>query len=329
MLTVTRALLADLYSHLFGEVLPERLLFGVRGAVPSSPGSLTLRPVAQQVDQYDDAIGYMADGNGRAYQGSVDPGRYFTLHPMDAAGCAHVIEGRYSFAKGAHNHEPRAWKGIDVHCWRDRNRDGVQNPSERQLFIVRASIDLHYGGRGNIVGEFSAGCQVVRQPHWDTYRDLTYHLFGAVAQYWLIDYHALDEAQSGQRSPAVTINGVPVPRTCPMWISEQLHLVAVARDFLDHLQLDGRPPEYRYQPAPPALLFASGAVVPGKLVNDRLVCEVALLLKALDAEVEIAWIAAEKRAAVTSARVRESNPEPAPVERLAEAEDETAVPDTV
>lgn len=99
--TLTRALLAQLYDQLFGETLPEKFLFGVRGAVPVSAGSLTLTQQAQSADAYDDAIGFMAGQNGHAYLGSVDPGKYYTTHPMDASlGCAHVMEGHYTFVKG-------------------------------------------------------------------------------------------------------------------------------------------------------------------------------------------------------------------------------------
>ncbi len=331
MLTLTRSLFADLYNHLFNEALPEQFLFGVRGAVPSSPGSLTLVPVSQQLDQYDDAIGFMVDGHGHAYHASVDPGRYFTRHPMEAGGCAHVIEGRYAFAKGAHRHEPRAWKGRNVRCWRDRNRSGVQDPAEQQVFVVQTSIDLHYGGRGNSVGEFSAGCQVVRQPSWDIYRDLTYSLFGERAEYWLLSFHALNEAQSSQPSPSVAVNGVFLPRTCPVWISDQLHLVGVARDLLAHLQRDGQPLEFTFRAeAPPSLVFApEGSAVPGKLVDNRLVCEVAALLRTLDPSAEIEWLPAQKQARVTSTRLRAATPSPQAVAELPEVNDETPIPDSV
>jgi hypothetical protein len=330
MLTLTRPLLADLYSHLFDAPLPPRFLFGVRGAVPTEPGSLTLEPKEQHLDVCDDAIGFMVDDRGHTYQGSVDPGRHFTQHPMPSAaqfGCAHVIEGHYTFVKGPHKHETRAWKGQNVHCWRDRDRDGRQDPSERREFIVGASIDLHYGGESNTVGEYSAGCQIVRQPHWNTYRDLTYNLFGPSAQYWLIDYNTLKEVHTDGRRPSVTINGVALPKTTPMWVSAAGHVVAIARDLLALLQLDGQSPAIDYQASPtPTIRFHPGdRTVPGQLVADRLVCEVAAVLRAMDPAAGIEWVPGEKQMRVTSAPVKIATTPPPSIPHLQEADDDTPV----
>lgn len=329
MLTLTRSHLENLYSHLFDAALPPGFLFGVRGAVPAAPGSLTLVPRAQHLDQYDDAIGFMLDGRGHAYQGSVDPGRYYTLHPDNPGGCAHVVEGHYTFYKGPHKHEPRAWKGENVLCWRDKNRNGVQDPSEQHVFLVKTSIDLHYGGYGNTIGEYSAGCQIVHQPYWEVFRDLTYSLFGHVTTYWLIEYHMLLEAVAGQPSPSMTINGVPVARTCPVWVSDDLHVVAAVRDLLGHLNGSGHTISVEYEALPtPALLFSAGeTIVPGKLVDGRLVCEVAALLRAIDPAAVIHWHADQKRVEVLSALLQAVTPSPQVLERLAEIDEDDPVVD--
>jgi hypothetical protein len=52
-------------------------------------------------------------------------------------------------------------------------------------------------------------------------------------------------------------------------------------------------------------------------------------LKALDADVGIQWNAAEKRVTVTSERLKEANPDTEVLPRLAEADDDRAIPDTV
>lgn len=326
-ITLTRAMLAQLYNTLFGETLPEKFLFGVRGAVPTAPGSLTLTPHVQNIDAYDDAIGFMAGQNGHAYIGSVDPGRHYTLNPMDSsAGCAHVIEGRYTFVKGPHRSEPRAWKGQNVHCWRDKNRNGSQDPAEKTIYVVQVSIDLHYGGRGNVVGEYSAGCQVVKQPGWDAYRDSTYSLFGNQATYWLIHINSLLNLQMKKATPTVFINGVALPKDTPMWFSEEGRIAAPARSFLAHLQLDSAPVKFTYTPTPaPAITFAGGGSAAGKLVSGQLICAVGDMLRALDKNAKVEGNVEQGVVKATSSRFAAISPLAQQIATLPEAADETPV----
>lgn len=326
--TLTRALLAQLYDQLFGETLPEKFLFGVRGAVPVSAGSLTLTQQAQSADAYDDAIGFMAGQNGHAYLGSVDPGKYYTTHPMDASlGCAHVMEGHYTFVKGPHKHEAHAWKGQNVKCWRDKNRNGTQDPAEKTIFVVTTSIDLHYGGNSNVVGEYSAGCQVVKQPNWPAYRDNTYSLFGNQATYWLLHINSLLQLQQKKPLPTVFINGVALPKDTPMWFSEEGRIVSPARSFLSQLQLDHAPIKFTYKATPtPAITFANGRSAGGKLVSGQLVCAVGDMLRALDAGATVGGSIEKAVVTATSSHFEAISPITQQIATLPEAADETPIP---
>ncbi len=327
-ITLTRALLSQLYDHLFGETLPDKFLFGVRGAVPVSAGSLTITPQAQNLDAYDDTIGYMVGENGHAYIGSVDPGRYYTIHPENSAlGCAHVIEGHYTFVKGSHKKEPHAWKGQNVHCWRDKNKNGVQDPAEKTVYVVTVSIDLHYGGVSNTVGEYSAGCQVVKQPNWDTYRDNTYSLFPNEATYWLININSLLQLQAQKPLPTVFINGVALPKDTPMWFSEEGRIVSPARSFLAHLVLDNAPITFTYSATPtPTITLPNGGTATGKLVNGQLVCAVGDMLRALDPSANVGGNIEKAVVTATSSHFSAVAPITQQLATLPEAEDETPIP---
>lgn len=299
MITLTRALLEQTYQHLFGEPLPSMFLFGIRGAKPVVQEGLDIEPCPQQLDLYDDTIGFMvSDGRGHCYSGSVDPGRYYTENPMPGTGgCAHVLEGHYTFVKGQHKSEPRAWKGLNVKCWRDLDRDNVQGADENKVYTLATSIDLHYGGN-NTVGEYSAGCQVVRRPYWATYRDLTYSLFPNTATYWLLNVHTLLQMQTDNVVPTVIINNTPVPSEVPLWLSLEGRVVTPLRSFLAHLQSGGMPVSLVYDAV--AGTTINGVLIQGSLVHNQYVCAVGDILRLLDGSIDISWDAGSARITANS-----------------------------
>lgn len=331
MLTVTKKLLAGLWQEIYGEELPTGFLFGVRGATPYPAGSLNLvenAPAAQ--DLWDDAVGYFAGGQGGAYPGTVDPGRYFTQKPMNEAGCAHVIDGRYRFTRGRHNQETRAWRGRDVSVWRDRDRDGVQDAGEAKVYVVGQSINLHGGGKSLTVGSASAGCQVVVAGWWGTFRDLTYRHLPEACWYWLLDYAVLAEWKRKQALPRLVLNGLSLPATLPMWTGTQGNLkdvrVTLARELLSYLALDGQQIAVTYQPKPvPSLVFAGGERVTGRLVRGRLVVSVTQLLRALDPGVTITWDLDDGEIQAQSSRLSLFSPLKVPLATLPEATDGTVL----
>jgi hypothetical protein len=155
------------YVQSLGAVVPPGVtrLFGVRGAIPHGAGELSLQP--NTLNLWNDTIGIW--GNDFAlYQGTVDPGLDYTIHPTNDLGAAHLItleepRGKvWHFQWGMHKGQyPCLVQAESFLVRRDKNRDGIAQlvePIEGGDF----GIHIHYGGVMKKVGAWSAGCQVLK-----------------------------------------------------------------------------------------------------------------------------------------------------------------------
>jgi hypothetical protein len=178
-------------------------LVGIRSAQlhwNDPDGSIWISVQEPRFDQYDDLIGCFGAGLYLG-PGTVDPGRWYTQHPMNAGGCAHLADGGpYLFEKGLHHGLP-AWRqagGFRIR--RDADRDG---DGDGTVIVAHGcGIDLHRGGADHpgvdLVGRWSAGCQV---PRLDTFLRL-WSISERYAQrewrYWLLDGWALAKFVDGK-----------------------------------------------------------------------------------------------------------------------------------
>lgn len=124
--------------------------------------------VTNIADEYNDtvAVVWLEDGQKRCreFVASVDPGQYYTDNPMNMAGCAHLIDGQYSYKPGKHGSAQRDAfvEAGPVSVWRDSDGDYARDAAERQVYTSASfGIHIHAGGTGDAVGKSSAGCQVI------------------------------------------------------------------------------------------------------------------------------------------------------------------------
>lgn len=146
----------------FGGVWGEVNLFGIRN------------DAEQAKDLFNDVIGVAAGDFFKLYQGTTDPGAWWTENPVTAAGvtgAAHLCEGYHKnawqvgvHAKGSlFAHQALVQTGNAVKIWRDKDKDyekDAGDPVQTGYFginIHRAGLDDPYR-----IGRYSAGCQVVR-----------------------------------------------------------------------------------------------------------------------------------------------------------------------
>jgi hypothetical protein len=167
-------------------------LWGMRGAVPLSPNSQELSLRNGRPFLYDDVIG-IGGPIWRAYQGSVDPGSYYTAKPMNRKGAAHLValdsEARrgnvYRYKKGMHGSGSRGRmafvQAAGVNIIRDLDRDGIAEGFEPYQANVWIGLHIHDGGSNLDVGSWSAGCQVIR------------NVGGAYAEYRAAGYQFLQD----------------------------------------------------------------------------------------------------------------------------------------
>ncbi len=148
-------------------------ILGIRGFVDGQPND-------NDPNAYNDTIAVIwRDRNERKcvreYRASVDPGDYYTTHPMRTEGCAHLADGQYSYKRGKHKGRSALVQAGPVTVWRDRNRSHSYDPGE-VLDTGWFGINFHDGGTGSSVGKWSAGCQVVHGgvsgAQWREFMDL-------------------------------------------------------------------------------------------------------------------------------------------------------------
>lgn len=148
-------------------------LFGIRAGTSSAD------------DMFDDLLGIAIEISGvvpvpilRLYQGTTDPGKWWTLNPVTykkVKGAAHLREGFWkgiwkvgTHAKGtAFAHEALVGASGIIEFWRDTNENCIYDPAidviqkERNDII---GINRHRAGLDDPanIGLYGAGCQVKR-----------------------------------------------------------------------------------------------------------------------------------------------------------------------
>lgn len=134
-------------------------LLGIRGAIPVSPRQITR--VENEGDLYNDSI--IAWGSElEAFRGSVDPGKAYSVAPLNPRGCAHLCDGGpYPYARGKHKGHWAVVQAGPLKIWRDRNRDMTQNAGENPEWATGIGLNVHAGGI-EVVGKNSAGCLVIQ-----------------------------------------------------------------------------------------------------------------------------------------------------------------------
>jgi len=138
-------------------------VFGVRGAIPYGADQLSLQP--NKLDLWNDTIGIWG-GHWALFKGTVDPGLGPTQHPEVAQGAAHLLgleEGGqpWHFKWGLHHGAYECLvQAENFKLRRDSDHDGVGEPAE-PLAVGDFGIHIHWGGDQQLVGNWSAGCQVL------------------------------------------------------------------------------------------------------------------------------------------------------------------------
>jgi hypothetical protein len=187
-------------------------LMGLRAALPVAGSSHEIGSVDNVTDEFNDTL--LVFGTQRAtgqeivhcFKGTVDPGRYYTVHPMNPAGCAHLLNGQHVYGLGWHGKNPRYRCLVPlepVAIWRDKNANFRRDPNEKQTVSTDGSIHIHAGGTRRQIARNSAGCQNVwgwlnPGSYWQQF--MSYILSSTVPRffYTLADAHDLIEfAQHG------------------------------------------------------------------------------------------------------------------------------------
>lgn len=139
----------------------QRNIVGVRGWMNGEE-------VPNVKDAYNDTLAVLwKDKLGKShfekYNATVDPGSFAKYY--NPRGDANLVDGQYDYVLGEHKGHTALNQGEAVQVWRDGNKDGIRQKSEG-TDDGWFGINIHAGGTGPRVGNYSAGCQVIRGG-WD------------------------------------------------------------------------------------------------------------------------------------------------------------------
>jgi hypothetical protein len=146
-------------------------IYAIRNAVPRSADEISLAPFAE--DMYKDTI-ILCGPVWMMVPGTSHPGAYWTEHPDNPAGAAHLISlangGKvYHFKPGFHHGDPSnpcLVQAENFEVQRDANRDGIIDHDEIKIYLGQFGIHFHHGGSSANIGQWSAGCVVCPMPGW-------------------------------------------------------------------------------------------------------------------------------------------------------------------
>jgi len=131
-----------------------------------------IRNANNLANKFDDTLGiaYTDDKGVKRIllvPGTTDPGLYYLQNPLNAKGCAIVVEGYYPSLWKIGTHKGyKAWQQIGyVNIFRDNNKDNkIDVDMSKVEKVNNIGINFHRAnpsGTTISVGKYSAGCQVV------------------------------------------------------------------------------------------------------------------------------------------------------------------------
>jgi hypothetical protein len=172
----------------WGEPAPGVLhLMGLRLCVPwadaPDDGKYYLSLAGKQFNHYTSTIGLFGTAFG-TWLGSVDPGDDYTYDPANPAGCAHLTDGVWLYQAGLHKGHDALVQAGPVTVWRDTDKDFAQDAGE-PLDTGWFGINIHAGGTGETIDDWSAGCQIL-QGGWDgdPWQNFLATLYGSGRKTW-------------------------------------------------------------------------------------------------------------------------------------------------
>jgi len=196
----TKAILTKYLSDKYKVTLTkDYIVFGIRGAKPDGDGN-DLVDTKQSPNVFDDTIGFLNIEECQVYHGTVDPGRKYTLAPMNSNGCFHLHNGLWLAQRAIHigneafNLYGKCPSG-KLEGWRDLNRNFLND--EKKIYYDATGVDIHAGSGTDIIDGWSAGCQVLRgnwkSNEWKTFKQTLYASKQRSYLYCLLDFSELDK----------------------------------------------------------------------------------------------------------------------------------------
>ncbi len=118
-------------------------------------------PNANKIDEYNDLIICLKGEEVRFFTGTIDPGLYYSVHPMTGKGVAHLAFTQHSYVKGLHRGKYPALRALNEKLWLiyDYDRNYAIDDVDTLELSSKSGINIHAGGiKDGLIGKNSAGC---------------------------------------------------------------------------------------------------------------------------------------------------------------------------
>jgi len=120
------------------------------------------------IDEWNDLIGYWGTFMGDVrrcvlFPATTNPGKYYTLKPMNDAGAAIVMPGQYTpwiIGKHKGKYDALIQRGGTFKVARDADKNG--DPRGDNIEEGYFGINCHHGSNLKKIGRTGAGCQVIQ-----------------------------------------------------------------------------------------------------------------------------------------------------------------------
>lgn len=140
-------------------------IIGIEGINPDG------KPNNDAPDQWNDSIGLLTFTDGKPkflclYQGTTEPGKYYTLNPLNKSGAARLQLGFHKelWIVGQHRGYEALQQIGSATLVRDKNRNYLRD--DTATVETGNGINLHSTSPKflpNLIGKFSAGCVVIQK----------------------------------------------------------------------------------------------------------------------------------------------------------------------
>lgn len=131
----------------------------------------TWQPVKPTLDHWDDTAVLLRDSGEVIFsvRATADPGRYYSLNPMNPRGCGRIIAGQHleSWERGYHFKQRAFVQCKPLRVQRDKDRD-LQWSEEFVKAEIGMGLNCHTTGNSAAaapperIGKWSASCVVIR-----------------------------------------------------------------------------------------------------------------------------------------------------------------------
>lgn len=164
------------YGSAFGLKFDKWTLLAIRGATLTEQG--TIKQNKNVLNEWNDLFVLIKGNEAKAWKGTTDPGKKYSVNPKVSAGAFRILPGLYYYQSGLHDGKDAFVSASPISGLRDTNKDLIWDSNDKVYTDSvgnRFWINLHASYTGKFVDGTSAGCMALyhgwKSSEWKEFRD--------------------------------------------------------------------------------------------------------------------------------------------------------------